>query len=76
MRDNREISEMMREAKRLRDEWESWLLEMKEYNRTTTTNNYPRKDIAEAVRNFNALRGVVKSLQWAMEMPGVDDPLW
>ena len=76
MRDNRDIREMMREAKRLQNEWETWLKEMREHNLTGNNNQYPRADIAEAVRNFNALRGVVKSLQWVMERPGVDDPLW
>jgi len=76
MKDNREVREMMREAKRLRDEWESYLLEMKEHNTTNPDNKYPRADIAEAVRNYNALRGVVKSLQWVIGMPGVEDPLW
>ena len=76
MRDTREVREMMQEAKRLRDEWESWLMEMKEHNTNTPSNPYPRKDIAEAVRNFNALRGVVKSLQWVIQLPGVEDPLW
>ena len=76
MKDNREVREMMREAKRLRDEWESYLLEMKEHNSSNPDNRYPRTDIAEAVRNYNALRGVVKSLQWVIGMPGVEDPLW
>jgi len=76
MRDNREVREMMREAKRLRDEWEAYLLEMKEHNSLNPNNKYPRGDIAEAVRNYNALRGVVKSLQWVIGMPGVEDPLW
>ena len=76
MKDNREVREMMREAKRLRDEWEAYLFEMKEHNSLNPDNRYPRTDIAEAVRNFNALRGVVKSLQWVIGMPGVEDPLW
>ena len=76
MKDNREVREMMREAKRLRDEWEIYLLEMKEHNISYPDNKYPRTDIAEAVRNYNALRGVVKSLQWVIGMPGVEDPLW
>jgi len=76
MKDNREVREMMREAKRLRDDWEAYLLEMKEHNSSNPDNKYPRADIAEAVRNYNALRGVVKSLQWVIGMPGVEDPLW
>jgi len=27
------------------------------------------------VRSYNALRGVVKTLQWALDFPGVDHPL-
>jgi hypothetical protein len=76
MRDNREVREMMREAKRLRNEWEVWATEMREHNKNNPDNQYPRADIAEAVRNYNALRGVVKSLQWVIGMPGVEDPLW
>jgi|TARA_R100001463_G_scaffold37507_2_gene80581 hypothetical protein len=76
MKDTRQVREMMTEAKRLRGEWELWANEMREHNKTNPDNQYPRADIAEAVRNYNALRGVVKSLQWVLGMPGVEDPLW
>ena len=39
-------------------------------------NKEVREMMAEAVRSYNALRGVVKSLQWVIGMPGVEDPLW
>ena len=34
-----------------------------------------RKDNVEALRNYTALRGVVKSLQWVMMHPDVEHPL-
>ena len=34
------------------------------------------KEVREMMGEANALRGVVKSLQRVIGMPGVEDPLW
>ena len=67
MRSNDDLRYMMREAMRLRDEWAEWI---------TDPDCNTRELKAEAVRNYNALRGVVQTLQWVMEFPGVQDPLY
>ena len=53
MRSSREISGMIKLAEHHKEMW---------YNamREATT----RSDRAECVRNYNALRGVIKSLRW------------
>ena len=67
-RNEEEIREMLHEAQRLKREWERWLKEPECKN--------DRKAFAEAIRNYNALKGVVQSLQWVLRFPNVDDPLW
>ena len=53
MRDNKEVREMMQEAKRLRDEWETYLLEMKDYNR--------------CLKDLKSLSSLNKVKEWLME---------
>tara|TARA_R110000751_G_scaffold4372_5_gene21429 strand:+ start:11852 stop:12064 length:213 start_codon:yes stop_codon:yes gene_type:complete len=69
MRDKEDIRWMLDEAIVRRNEWKSWLAEIRQDPSTS------RKQIAEAIRNFNAMNGVVKSLQWVLEFPGIDHPL-
>lgn len=68
MRDENEIRIMLREAQRLKSEWRIWI--------DDPECKSDRKAFIEAVRNYNALKGVVQSLQWMLHFPGVQDPLW
>ena len=56
-----DIIEMYHEAKERRDWWLNHLHKLKEMRVS------PReKKFSEAVRNYNALRGVVKTLEWIL----------
>ena len=68
VRDENEIHMMLREALRLKGEWRRWLEDPE--------CKADRKAFAEAIRNYNALKGVVQSLQWVLHHPAVEDPLW
>ena len=65
MRDREEIDWMIKEAVLLLKHWE------KESHKAGLS----RGDFAEAIRNYNALRGVIKTLQWVKGNPNVDSPL-
>ena len=65
MKDKVEIKWMLDEAIIRRDVWKDWMKDCKDN----------KSQFAEAVRSYNALRGVVKTLQWALDFPGVDHPL-
>jgi hypothetical protein len=69
MRNTEEIKWMLTEAIQRRQEWKEWVESIKNEPGTT------RQQIAEAVRNYNAMNGVVKSLQWILEFPGIEHPL-
>ena len=69
MRNTEEIKWMLTEAMQRRQEWKEWVESIKNEPGTT------RYQIAEAVRNYNAMNGVVKSLQWILEFPGIEHPL-
>ena len=56
--------EMLHEAIRLLKEWEVWMQH--------PDCKHDKKAFAEAVRNYNALRGVVKCLKWSLRFPNVD----
>ena len=56
MRTDDEIQYMLEEAIILRDEWKEYF----HSGKMTTKQN------AEALRNFTALRGVVKTLHWVL----------
>ena len=73
MKNKDDVRWMLSEAMKRRDEWEEWLMTLKNDGRDNIYHN--KKQIAEAVRNYNALRGVVKALQWTLDFPGVDHPL-
>ena len=68
IRNENELRLMLREANRLKNEWARWLEDPECKG--------DRKAFAEAVRNYNALKGVVQCLQWTLHFPNVDDPLW
>ena len=68
MRDEQDVRLMLKEANRVKQEWKLWLED--------PDCKSDRKHFAEAIRNYNALRGVVQSLQWMLYFPGVEDPLW
>ena len=69
MRNKEDIKWMLEEALVRRNEWKIWLEEIR--NESSSS----RKQIAEAVRTFNAMNGVVKTLQWVLEFPGIEHPL-
>ncbi len=67
MRDLQDVSYMIIEASRLRQEWINW-----------SENPVCRKDrsqFADAVRNVNALAGVIKTLRWVRGDPQIETPL-
>ena len=60
-----EIHIMLAEAIERRDAWFDY------WNKTKLS----KKDNIEALRNYTALRGVVKTLQWVMLDPNIEHPL-
>lgn len=67
VRDDKEIREMLKEASKLRDRWLQVLTD-----RTYSTPSEMRR----AIRNYNALRGVIKSLRWVLNEPLAENPLY
>ena len=67
VRDDKEIREMLKEASKLRDRWLQVLTD-----RTYATPSEMRR----AIRNYNALRGVIKSLRWVLNEPLAENPLY
>ena len=65
IRNRNEVQLMLADAIERRDKW------LKYYQSTKLS----RKDNVEALRNYTALRGVVKTLQWVMLHPEVEHPL-
>ena len=65
IRKRTEIQLMLEEAIERRDEW----------LRYWKSTKLSKKDNVEALRNYTALRGVVKTLQWIMLNPNVEHPL-
>jgi hypothetical protein len=68
LREENEIRMMLKEALILKQEWKDWL--------DDPDCKSDRTAFAEAVRNYNALKGVVQSLQWVLRHPAIRDPLW
>ena len=58
-----EILEMRHEAVKRRDQWQKTILTLSQENGRKVSG---RSDFKEAVRNYNALRGVVKALDWVL----------
>ena len=67
VRDEDEIREMLKEASKLRDRWLQIL---------TDKSWSDQKEMRRAIRNYNALRGVIKSLRWALNEPLAENPLY
>lgn len=67
MRDFQEISHMIAEAASLQEQWRVWAQD--------PDCKANRKDFADAIRNLNALNGVVKALRWARGDEGIEHPL-
>ena len=56
---------MLEQAKSRRDAWYSYW----------NNNKLSRQENAEALRNYTALRGVVKTLKWVLQHAEVEHPL-
>ena len=65
IRNRSEVQLMLEDAIERRDKW------LKYWKSTKLS----KKDNVEALRNYTALRGVVKTLQWVMLNPNVEHPL-
>ena len=65
IRTRNELQLMLGDAIERRDKW------LKYWKSTKLS----KKDNVEALRNYTALRGVVKTLQWVMLNPDVEHPL-
>lgn len=64
-RSRNEVSLMLEQAKSRRDAWYSYW----------KNNKLTRQENAEALRNYTALRGVVKTLKWVLQHEEVEHPL-
>lgn len=67
VRSEEEIITMLKEASKLRDRWLQVLTD-----KTWADDSEMRR----AIRNYNALRGVIKSLRWALRQPMAGNPLY
>lgn len=67
MRSEKEMIATLKEASKLRDRWLQVLTD-----RTWSDDSEMRR----AIRNYNALRGVIKSLRWALQQPMAGNPLY
>ena len=65
VRNREDIQLMLAEAIERRDAWKKYFHSKK----------LSQKDNVEALRNYTALRGVVKTLQWVLLNPDVEHPL-
>ena len=64
-RTHSEVQLMLEDAIARRDQW----------FRLWDQNKLTRKQNVEALRNYTALRGVVKTLQWVLLHPDIEHPL-
>jgi len=67
VRSEEEIITMLKEASKLRDRWLQVLTD-----KTWADDSEMRR----AIRNYNALRGVIKSLRWVLRQPMAGNPLY
>ena len=65
IRSRNEVQNMLDEAIERRDAWYEY------WDKTKLS----KKENIEALRNYTALRGVVKTLQWVMLNPNIEHPL-
>ena len=66
VRSEEELREMLKDASAVRDRW------LRVITDKTYENN---QQMVEAIRNYNALRGVIKTLHWALRHPLAVSPL-
>ena len=62
-----EIEVMLERALEKRQSWQSWY--------ETCKKDGDKEGLKEAARNYKALEGVVKTLEWVLGQEGIDDPL-
>ena len=67
VKDESEIRQMLKEASKLRDKWLQIL---------TDKSYADPAEMRRAIRNYTALRGVIKSLRWALNEPLAANPLY
>mgnify|MGYP003679276733 FL=1 len=67
VRSEEEMITMLKEASKLRDRWLQVL---------TDKSWADDSEMRRAIRNYNALRGVIKSLRWALRQPMAGNPLY
>ena len=67
VKDDNEIRDMLKEASKLRDRWLQILTDRSYADQT---------EMRRAIRNYNALRGVIKSLRWVLNEPLAESPLY
>lgn len=67
VRSEEELRTMLKDASKTRDRWLQVLTD-----RTWADDSEMRR----AIRNYNALRGVIKSLRWALKQPMAGNPLY
>tara|TARA_R110000737_G_scaffold18535_3_gene36594 strand:+ start:1615 stop:1839 length:225 start_codon:yes stop_codon:yes gene_type:complete len=67
VRSEEELKDMLKEASALRDRWLHVL---------TDKTYLDDSEMRRAIRNYNALRGVIKSLRWALQQPMAGNPLY
>jgi len=65
MREDLEIARMIAQAVELREVWRE----------ASMVKGITRDEFATAIRNYNALRGVIKALKWSIGVNGISDPL-
>ena len=62
-----EIEDMLGRAERKMNEWKAWFEECRQRG--------DRDGMKDAVRNYKALEGVIKTLKWTLGDVSVDTPL-
>jgi len=67
VRSEEELKDILKEASKLRDRWLQVL---------TDKSWGDDSEMRRAIRNYNALRGVIKSLRWALQQPLAGNPLY
>ena len=67
VKDDNEIRDMLKEASKIRDRWLQVLTDKSYADQT---------EMRRAIRNYNALRGVIKSLRWVLNEPLAENPLY
>lgn len=67
VRSEEDLIIMLKEASSLRDRWLHVLTDKTYLNDS---------EMRRAIRNYNALRGVIKALRWALAQPMAGSPLY